>query len=121
MRSFAHKYDQKIYALPNPTKEIKQVKKSTLKCDPWLSTREAAELMLNYPEFPRTRQRLRTEQIAIAEACKQYQKDASHRNGLASEKVGRDYRFRLSELNRWNARRSSNGGVYQVEARKDRR
>lgn len=79
------------------------------KCDPWLSPREAAELLLDHKSFPRTILQIRTLQKQICAACAEHM---AGRPGIACDRIGRTYRFRLSELERWCRRRSERGMAY---------
>lgn len=79
------------------------------KVDPWLSPREASELLLDHKAFPRTPLQIRTLQKQICTAC------AAHmagEPGITCDRIGRTYRFKLSELERWCRRRSEKGEAY---------
>lgn len=65
--------------------------RSPRKTDPWLSPRQAAELLLDHKTFPRTTLEIRTLQKQICTACAELQ---------------------LSELERWCRRRSHLGKAY---------
>lgn len=77
--------------------------------DPWLSPREAAELLLDHKVFPRTILQIRTLQKQICTACAEHM---AGRPGIACDRIGRTYRFQLSELERWCRRRSHLGKAY---------
>ena len=85
--------------------------------DPWLTPREAAELMLEVRKFPRDRRVVRNEQKRIEAACREYWTGFKARSnskastedlkrlptlkGIDCDRFGDGYRFRLSELQRW--------------------
>ena len=78
--------------------------------DPWLSPREAAELLLDHKTFPRTPLQVRTLSKQICAACATFMAGGS---GIDCDRIGRTYRFKKSELERWCRRRSERGLAYR--------